>query len=443
MASLTKDRSGWVILYVGTNGKRRSFYPGPMPKKAAEGIKRNLEQLLSARKARTAVPGDTAAWVADCGEVMRKKLHAHGLIDAPAEPDSAASVTIGDFTKRYIDNRGDVKKSSKTVWGRCRRLLINRFGADRDIRSIGLGDAKDFRHWMLREVRGKGRNGLSENTARKMCSVASQFFTDAVDRELVESNPFDHKDIPRTTRENRSRDFFITRGMAEKVLTACPDAERRVIFALSRFGGLRCPSEHLSLRWPDVKWDDGRIVVTSPKTAHHDGKGSRVIPLFPELREHLQELYDEAEDKDGFVITRTRTTEANLRTMFLRIIDRAGLKPWPKLFHNLRASRETELAGEFPIHVVCKWIGNSIQVASRNYLQVRDDDFAKAAGTPDHIPNQSVTAGGCPEVTESDTRSSPASKKPREAVLPLALRDQTSGRYRTRTCDPFRVKEVR
>ena len=443
MASLTKDRGGWVVLYVDRDGKRRSFYPGKMPRKAAEGVTRHLEHLIAAQKARTVVPGETVSWVADCGDVLRQKLHRHGLIDAPAEAEAAKSVSIGDFTKRYIADRADVKESSKTVWGRCRRLLLKFFSEDRGIETIGLGDAKDFRQWMLREVRGKGRNGLMENTARKMCSVASQFFTDAVDRGLVEANPFDHKDIPRTTKENRARDFFVTREMAAKVLAACPDAERRVIFALSRFGGLRCPSEHLSLKWPDVKWSEGRIVVTSPKTEHHDGKGSREIPLFPELRTHLEELYAEAEDKTGYVINRTRTTETNLRSIFMRIIEEAGLSPWPKLFHNLRATRETELAGEFPIHVVCKWIGNSISVASRNYLQVRPEDFSRAAGEPDQNPDQHTPAGDCSEMQTDEQHLDLRKKKPREPMIPLVKRDSGIGRYRTRTCDPFRVKEVR
>ena len=46
----------------------------------------------------------------------------------------------------------------------------------------------------------------------------------------------------------------------------------------------------------------------------------------------------------------------------------------------LRASRETELADEFPIHVVCEWIGNSPDVARKHSFTVTDDHFAKAAG---------------------------------------------------------------
>ena len=45
----------------------------------------------------------------------------------------------------------------------------------------------------------------------------------------------------------------------------CPDAQWRLLFALSRFGGLRCPSEHLGLRWGDVDWERKRIMVHSPR----------------------------------------------------------------------------------------------------------------------------------------------------------------------------------
>jgi hypothetical protein len=69
----------------------------------------------------------------------------------------------------------------------------------------------------------------------------------------------------------------------------------------------------------------------------------------------------------------------NLRTGLLRIIRRAALKPWPRLWQNLRASRETELAAEHPTHVVCAWIGNTELVAARHYLQVTEADFERAA----------------------------------------------------------------
>ena len=45
-------------------------------------------------------------------------------------------------------------------------------------------------------------------------------------------------------------------------------------------------------------------------------------------------------------------------------------------------SRQTELADEYPIQVVCDWIGNSPQVASRHYLTTTEDHFKKAMQNP-------------------------------------------------------------
>ena len=57
-----------------------------------------------------------------------------------------------------------------------------------------------------------------------------------------------------------------------------------------------------------------------------------------------------------------------------------GVSGWPRLFHSMRASRQTELQREFPLHVVCSWLGNSPRIAQQSYLLVTEDDFAKAAG---------------------------------------------------------------
>ncbi|GAF95784.1 unnamed protein product, partial [marine sediment metagenome] len=66
------------------------------------------------------------------------------------------------------------------------------------------------------------------------------------------------------------------------------------------------------------------------------------------------------------------------RKAMLKIIGRAVVKPWPKLFQNCRSSRETELTEEYPVQVVCAWIGNSPHVAAKHYLQVTEEHFGKA-----------------------------------------------------------------
>jgi hypothetical protein len=69
----------------------------------------------------------------------------------------------------------------------------------------------------------------------------------------------------------------------------------------------------------------------------------------------------------------------NLRTQLERIIHRGtDIEAWPRLFQNLRVSRETELAATFPLHVATKWIGNSAPITAKHYLKVTDAAFAAA-----------------------------------------------------------------
>lgn len=78
----------------------------------------------------------------------------------------------------------------------------------------------------------------------------------------------------------------------------------------------------------------------------------------------------------------------------LKIINRAGLKPWERLFHNLRATRQTELAKTYPAHVVCGWMGNSEAVAGEHYLHTTDADFPKATHFPTHSGAEMTEIGG-------------------------------------------------
>lgn len=146
----------------------------------------------------------------------------------------------------------------------------------------------------------------------------------------------------------------------------------------------------------------------SPKTEHHPGGESRWIRLFPELREYLAQVFDEAAPGTEYVITRYRPkaeTHLNLGPQLKRIIQRAGLKPWPKVWHNLRATRETELAESWPEHVFCSWIGNSRLVARKHYLQVTDEHFEQAAAASGQVAqNQAQQAAELPR-TDSQSHS--------------------------------------
>ena len=148
--------------------------------------------------------------------------------------------------------------------------------------------------------------------------------------------------------------------------------------ALCRYGGIRCPFELLPLTWADVDWERNRFFVRSPKTEHLDGGAGRWVPIFGELRPYLEDAFERAEPGTVYLVNRYRDTNQNLRTQLQRICKRAGVEPWGKPFHNLRASRETGLAAEYSLHVVCTWIGNSAAIAKAHYSTVTDADYEKA-----------------------------------------------------------------
>jgi integrase len=172
---------------------------------------------------------------------------------------------------------------------------------------------------------------------------------------------------------------FIDEATAQKVLAACPDAHWRVIFALARYGGMRVPSEIVLLRWADIDWTKGRILVNCQKTKGHEGKEFRITPLFPELRRELEAWRAVAPKDREFVLKPAISPKTNLRTGLIKILKRAGIKPWPKLYQNLRSTRSTELIDQgFPAHVVAAWLGHTVKVAVGHYNQITDDHFRRA-----------------------------------------------------------------
>jgi integrase len=219
----------------------------------------------------------------------------------------------------------------------------------------------------------------------------------AVRHELIARNPF--AGVKRDPQTNPARQRYIDRATIQAVIDAVPSAEWRLLIALSRFLGLRVPSEPFALRWSDVDWERGRLRVTSPKTAHH-GKPFRVVPILPEVRPHLEDVFAIAPEGAEYVLQRlierysrakTDAPRANFRTTFQKIIRRAGVEPWPKAFGNLRASAATDFAQRFPAHVCSAWMGHTAAIAETHYLMTTETHFAAALKPVDSSALQNPT----------------------------------------------------
>ncbi len=412
MASIATEPNGFKrVIFKGLDGKRRPIRLGKCSEKFAIAVADHVEEIINqALMPSRPLPRVTVEWLAGMSPKMEKKLVAVGLIHPR---DAAKELTLGEFLDAYLARRSDVKAGTAVFYGHTKRNLLDVFGADRPLGSITPADADDFRRHLQTAVaesspakndeKPKAKKALAAATVARRCSLARTFFKDAVRRKLITENPFD--DVVGGPSHNPDRQHFIDHDTISKVLEFALTAEWKLLIAMSRFGGVRVPSEPCSMKWRDIDWSGNRMTVHSPKTEHHVGKATRLVPIFSELRPYLDEVFaaaskqfEQTVNPDDWILPAFRREAAqagnwrsvNLRTQFEKIIKRAGVDPWPRLWHNLRASRQTELEEQFPSHVVCAWLGNSEAVARKHYLQVREVDFQKAA----RIPARGTPASG-------------------------------------------------
>ena len=374
MASIIRQKTNKGIRYFiqlspGENEARPKIALGKVNRKQAESARTGIEELVKCSDVNAVISPVVQEWLGGISDGFRKRLEVLGIIEPTS---SGQSFTVAEWTSRYIKSRPDVKDITIGKWQNTANKLST-FFKGQTIDKVTIQQAKDFRVYLKSVV------GLSENTLRRIIGLSRQFFKAAIEAEYINKNPFMGQ--PVAIRANTARFFYVTQEMALKVLDACSDAQWRLIFGLARWGGLRCPSEVLRLKWQDIDFEHNQFTVYASKTEHHADGGVRTVPMFPELRLLFQDAFDNAKDGDVYCITRYRGSSTNLRTQLYKIIRRAGLEPWPKIFQNLRSTRETELfkMTNGNVKAVCSWIGNSPEIAMQHYAQVTEADLQEAA----------------------------------------------------------------
>lgn len=397
MASLHQDKHGYRVLFVAP-GKapkvktRRTLRLGRVSEKFATDMKAHVEALLLRQRSpvTTELEIRLTQWLTKLNPEMVAKLVKLELMAPPPTP--AAVVTLGQYLDQFIADRADeLKPFTIANLDQCRKRLVDFFGRDRDITTITKAEAVEWRQSLVKRKYARATTG---RTVRR----AKQFFSQAVESDLILKNPF--AKLKGSDAVNRERQTMVERATIDKLLEATPSVEMRLIIALSRYAGLRCPSEHLALRWADVLWDQDRMWVRSPKT--EETKPGRLIPIFPELRPYLDAAWDAIGDSGAeFVINKSRDPGVNWRTNLLRLLAQTGVKPWPKLFHAMRASFVTELAQQWPAHIVAEWAGHTPAVALKHYTMAVEGDFKKAIEqTGTHLAQSGpASTGSAEEVT--------------------------------------------
>lgn len=384
MASLAREGTNrWRILFLEDGVRKTIRLPEGLDKRSAQTVKTRVENLLACKLANLPIPQDVATWLAGLSDDVYDRLARVGLVAARQK------LTVAGFVADWLKEapkRGVTISTAETLRAGVSDL-VSCLG-DKRLDAVSPEDAAKYRDYLPAK-------NLRPATIQRRIMYARQVFADAVRQGLVTRNPFQGMRVSGGNPQDRRR--YVPLAEVSQIIAACPNCHWRLLVALSRFAGLRVPSEALSLRWQDVNWETGRLCVPSPKTARV-GKPYRVIPIFPSLLPYLDEAWQAAQEGDDYIFPQAWRARAqgkngwrncNLRTQFLRIIKRAGLEPWPRLWHNMRASCESDLATAFPLAVVTRWLGNTPSVALQHYVDPTDESFERArTWTPGGNPAQ-------------------------------------------------------
>ena len=209
-------------------------------------------------------------------------------------PEAKPAATLGPFLQAWLAARkGDYKPASLIAWGQVIDALTRFLGADCPLVDVTPAKGEAFRQSMLAA-------DLRATTIHKRLQHARMFFAHAKRQGLVDANPFEYvRHRPGDASERRA---YVPAADVLRAIEHAPNGTWKLLIALSRFAGLRVPSEALSLRWQDVDWERGRLTVPSPKTQHLAGRSYRVIPLFPAIRPFLEAAWDEAPEGAEYVM---------------------------------------------------------------------------------------------------------------------------------------------
>jgi integrase len=358
MTSTYKNSLGnWYCTVTLLTG-RKSIHLGRINATQAKWIGDRIEELRLASMLNVSPSQKALDWAN--GSSLLPKLTELGLVRKP----KIDSKSIADWWDVYINSRTDLAAGSLKGWQTAKVHAVAFFGSE-PMASINVMEAKQ----VVRDLSAR----YASTHAKKIVERISAVFQSAVDAGQISENPFKGVGVKGAKHKEESK-FYLEKSIADKVLEKCQIPELRVLFALARYGGLRTPTEPISLTWTNVDFTKQRMTFTDSKK-----KKPRTTPLFLEVETELLALRKLAPLDQEFVIDRARASAATTwRKWLLDAILEAGLSGWPSLWTNLRASCRTDLERKFPPHVCNAWLGHDSKTAAKHYLMVTEEDFARA-----------------------------------------------------------------
>jgi integrase len=190
--------------------------------------------------------------------------------------------TVHDVIELYLAQarRDLTARSYETV-----QCILNRFSETAGTLALAECRPFDLQCWLNDHPEYR-----SEWYRRCVVSTIKRAFTWATEMELIDRNPFARMQANRGPAQRRRP---MTDEEFQTLLRGSDPAFRRFLIFL-KFTGCR-PGEAASMRWENVHFDEGAVVLQEHKTARKTGR-SRIIPLVPTVVKLLQWMQAHGQD---------------------------------------------------------------------------------------------------------------------------------------------------
>lgn len=349
----------WQASYYDLDGRRRRVNLGPKDSMTKAAARREANQLAAQ------------------------------FIAKPNTRTSVRTMTLEQFRPEYFRLRAnDLKDGTALLHGYTFDRLCGYFGGGAKLDRITAYAAAGWRAWLCDQPSKRGKPGpdkekLSNLSVSRHIRDAKVVFNFAVQLGLCKSNPFEHV---KPGAVHVAKEWHkVSREDLRKIMAA-GSGDWPVLFALARLAGMR-RGEILRLTWADVDWHAKMIHVLPELQRGARAEGTkqreRWVPIDPELYKILQDHFDAVPDE---TVPVCRIPTNNMHVRALAILRRAGLPGYSKPIHTLKKCLASEwLERGIPVTDVAKWLGDSVEVLMKHYVEAMKSSAARVTGDRDEL----------------------------------------------------------
>lgn len=385
MAGIIKRNNKWVAVFRTLDGKeiRKTTRVDVVPKVIPPGV--NKRALLSQNEARARLIAEELENGYKTGFVDSNRLKAIAGGDIQSFSLGRKVVSVGAYLKEWLQSRsGKIQ-----AYERDRKAIqqfISFLGNDggQSISSVNKNVVREFSEVEMERV--------SSGTISRYLESLSCAFNQAVEKELISSNPFRgaRLDKKKKQADKQERGAFTVEEV-KRLVEILPDEWPDMIRVCLYTGGQRL-GDIATLKWDQVNLEGGLISMTTQKTKRRMNK-----PIIGPLKEILKEREKYSINEFVFPLAAMKHAQAGGKSSKLSleftgllkkhgIISSDGMKAKgdkrvlsEKSFHSLRATAVTILRLAGVPADLCRFIvGHDSEEIERVYFRPDSQDVVHA-----------------------------------------------------------------